>query len=129
MAAPEQYQLVKTRLQEQLDNGTTRCNLCLWRCKIGHGQRGFCQAHVNRNGTLYNLSYGILSSIDIGPIEQKPVKHFRPGTQVMSIGSYGCSFRCDGCHNLEISWGVDALDGLAKGQSTEAWVAPTTLIE
>ncbi len=124
-----QYQLVKTQLQEALNNNVTRCNLCLWRCKISHGQRGFCQAHVNRNGTLYNLSYGILSSIDIGPIEDKPVKHYRPGTQVMSVGSYGCSFRCDGCHNLDISWGVNALDDLAKGHSTEAWVSPQSLID
>ena len=124
----EQYQLVETRLQEKLENGTTRCNLCLWRCKIGHGQRGFCQAHVNRNGTLYNLSYGIISAIDIDAIEDKPVKHYRPGTKVMSVGSYGCSFRCGGCHNLEISWGVEALDGLARGQSTEAWVTPEALV-
>ena len=80
--APAEYQLVETRLQEKLDNGTTRCNLCLWRCKIGHGQRGFCQAHVNRNGTLYNLSYGIISAIDIDDIESKPVRHYRPGTRV-----------------------------------------------
>ena len=125
---PAQYQLVETRLQEQLENGTTRCNLCLWRCKIGHGQRGFCQAHVNRNGTLYNLSYGILSAIDIDAIENKPVRYYRPGTRVMSVGSYGCSFRCGGCHNLEISWGVEALDGLARGESTEAWVPPQELV-
>ena len=125
----QDYQLVETRLQHKLDNGTTRCNLCLWRCKIGHGQRGFCQAHVNRNGTLYNLSYGILSSIDIDPIEEKPVKHFRPGTRVMSVGSYGCSFRCGGCHNLDISWGVSALDALARGESEEAWATPESLIE
>lgn len=125
---PQQYQLVKTRLQEQLDNGTTRCNLCLWRCKIGHGQRGFCQAHVNRNGTLYNLSYGILSAIDIGPIEDKPVKHFRPGSKVMSVGSYGCNFRCGGCHNLEISWGTETLDQLAHGEATAAFITPEKLI-
>ena len=124
-----QYKLIETRLQEKLDNGTTRCNLCLWRCKLGHGQRGFCQAHVNRNGTLYNLSYGIISSISIDAIEDKPVKHYRPGTQVMSVGSYGCSFRCGGCHNLEISWGVEALDGLAKGESKEAWVPPQALVD
>lgn len=124
-----QYQLIETRLQEKLDNGTTRCNLCLWRCKIGHGQRGFCQAHVNRNGTLYNLSYGIISSINIDAIEEKPVKHYRPGTKVMSVGSYGCSFRCGGCHNLEISWGVSALDDLAKGESKEAWVPPQALVD
>ena len=111
----DQYQLVETRLQEKMLNGTTRCNLCLWRCKISHGQRGFCQAHVNRNGTLYNLSYGIISAIDIDDIEAKPVKHYRPGTKVMSVGSYGCSFRCGGCHNLDISWGVETLDDLAKG--------------
>ncbi len=125
----EQYHLVETRLQQKLDNGTTRCHLCLWRCKIGHGQRGFYQAHVNRNGTLYNLSYGILSSIDIDFIEEKPVKHYRPGTRVMSVGSYGCSFRCGGCHNLDISWGVQALDDLARGQSTEAWVPPQKLVD
>ncbi len=129
MTNSQQYQLVETRLQEKMQNGTTRCHLCLWRCKIAHGQRGFCQAHVNRNGTLYNLSYGILSSIDIGAIEEKPVKHYRPGTRVMSVGSYGCSFRCGGCHNLEISWGVSALDDLAKGQSREAWVSPQSLVD
>ncbi len=127
--APEQYQLVETRLQEKMANGTTRCHLCLWRCKIAHGQRGFCQAHVNRNGTLYNLSYGIVSAIDIDAIEDKPVRHYRPGTRVMSVGSYGCSFRCDGCHNLDISWGVEALDDLAKGTSTAAWTAPQTLVD
>ncbi len=126
--APQSYQLVETRLQEKLDNGTTRCHLCLWRCKLGHGQRGFCQAHVNRNGTLYNLSYGILSAIDVGPIEGKPVRHYRPGTKVMSVGSYGCNFRCGGCHNLEISWGVTALDDLARGQSTSAYVTPEELV-
>jgi pyruvate formate lyase activating enzyme len=127
--ATDHYQLQPTRLQEKLDDGTTRCHLCLWRCKLKHGQRGFCQAHVNRNGTLYNLSYGILSAIDIGAIEDKPVRHYRPGSKVMSVGSYGCNFRCRGCHNLEISWGVDALDELARGQSTAAYVSPEALVE
>lgn len=124
-----QYQLIPTRLQEPLTNGTVVCNLCLWRCKLGHGQRGFCQAHVNRHGTLYNLSYGILSAIDIGPIEGKPVRHYRPGTQVMSVGSYGCNFRCGGCHNLEISWGTESLDALARGESTAAFVTPQELVD
>ena len=124
-----QYQLVETKLQEKLDNGTTVCHLCLWRCKLSHGQRGFCQAHVNRNGTLYNLSYGILSAMDIGPIEDKPIRHFRPGTRVLSVGSYGCNFRCEGCHNLDISWGVESLDELAKGESTAAYVTPQELVD
>ncbi|MDH5179783.1 MAG: AmmeMemoRadiSam system radical SAM enzyme [Gammaproteobacteria bacterium] len=127
--APAAYQLQPTCLQEKLDDGTTRCHLCLWRCRMKHGQRGFCQAHVNRHGTLYNLSYGILSAIDIGPIEEKPVRHYRPGSRIMSVGSYGCNFRCGGCHNLEISWGVTALDDLARGQSTAAYVSPEELVD
>ena len=123
------YQLQATRLQEKLADGSTRCHLCSWRCRLRHGQRGFCQAHVNRHGTLYNLSYGIISAIDIGPIEDKPVKLFQPGTRVMSIGSYGCSFRCGGCHNLDIYCGVTALDDLARGQSTEAYVSPQQMID
>lgn len=126
--APAQYQLVETRLQERLNHEVTRCHLCLWRCKLVHGQRGFCQAHVNRNGALYNLSYGIISAIDIAPIEDKPVRHYRPGTQVMSIGSYGCNFRCEGCHNLEISWGVEALDELARGQSHAVYATPQQIV-
>jgi len=127
--APAEYRLQETRLQERMPDGTTRCNLCLWRCRLSHGQRGFCQAHVNRHGTLYNLSYGIISAIDVEPIESKPVKHYRPGSRVMSVGSYGCNFRCGGCHNLEISWGVTALDDLAHGQSKSAYVSPEELVQ
>jgi pyruvate formate lyase activating enzyme len=125
---PSAYQLVPTRLQVQLDNGQTQCNLCPWYCKLSHGQRGFCQAHVNRHGTLYNLSYGIVSSLAIDTIESKPVRHYRPGSTVMSVGSYGCNFRCAGCHNAEISWGESALDLLAKGESTAAYVEPKELV-
>ena len=123
------YRLMPTRLQEKIGDDKTRCNLCLWQCGLHHGQRGYCQAHVNRNGTLYNLSYGIVSAIDIGPIESKPVRHYRPGTRVLSVGSYGCSFRCGGCHNLDISWGTEALDELARGQSKAAFVTPERLVQ
>jgi pyruvate formate lyase activating enzyme len=126
---PASYQLVETQLQQPLENGDVVCNLCLWRCRLRHGQRGFCQAHVNRDGKLYNLSYGIISAIEVESIRNKPVYHYRPDSRVMSIGSYGCNFRCKGCHNLEISWGVDALDKLARGQSSEAFVTPAQMIE
>lgn len=126
---PQRYQLVETRLQQHRGKGRTRCNLCLWRCTLRHGQRGFCQAHVNRHGTLYNLSYGIVSAIDVSPIEAKPVRHYQPGSRVMSVGSYGSNFRCGGCHNLEISWGTAALDALARGEATAAYVTPQTLVD
>lgn len=123
------YRLVETRLQEKLPDGRTRCLLCPWRCRLHHGQRGFCQAHINRHGTLYNISYGIISALDVSAIEDKPVRHYRPGTRVLNVGSYGCSFRCGGCHNLDISWGVTALEQLARGESSAAYVMPQQLIE
>ncbi len=126
--APQQYQLMPTRLQTRLDNGQTQCNLCPWYCKLSHGQRGFCQAHVNRNGTLYNLSYGIISALAVDTIESKPVKHYRPGTKILSVGSYGCNFRCPGCHNAELSWGEAALEQLARGESHAAYVTPDELV-
>ncbi|MCP4488956.1 MAG: AmmeMemoRadiSam system radical SAM enzyme [Gammaproteobacteria bacterium] len=126
---PDSYQLVETLLQQPLVNGDVLCNLCQWRCRLQHGQRGFCQAHVNRDGKLYNLSYGIVSAIEVGPIRNKPVYHFKPDSRVMSIGSFGCNFRCQGCHNLEISWGVEALDKLARGTSTEAWVTAEQMVK
>ncbi len=126
---PDSYQLVETLLQQQLENGDVLCNLCQWRCRLQHGQRGFCQAHVNRNSRLYNLSYGIVSAIEVESILSKPVYHFKPDSTVMSIGSFGCNFRCKGCHNLEISWGVEALDKLARGTSTEAWVTAEQMVE
>ncbi|MCP3690130.1 MAG: AmmeMemoRadiSam system radical SAM enzyme [Gammaproteobacteria bacterium] len=125
----DSYQLVETLLQQQLENGDVLCNLCQWRCRLQHGQRGFCQAHVNRDGRLYNLSYGIVSAIEVESIRNKPVYHFKPDSTVMSIGSFGCNFRCKGCHNLEISWGVEALDKLAKGSSTEVWVTAEKMVE
>lgn len=125
----KQYELVETQLQIKKQNGSTQCQLCLWQCNLRHGQRGFCQAHVNRYGTLYNLTYGIISAMDIGRIEDKPVRHYQPGSKILSVGSYGCNFRCQGCHNLEISWGEDALDQLARGESTSAFVPAESLVD
>ena len=39
----------------------------------------------------------------ISPIEIKPLFHFYPGSQWLSMGSLGCNFLCPGCQNWEIS--------------------------
>ncbi len=41
--------------------------------------------------------------MSINPIEKKPVFHFYPGSQWLSLGTLGCNFRCPGCQNWEIS--------------------------
>lgn len=37
------------------------------------------------------------------PIEKKPLYHYRPGTEILSVGFVGCNFRCPFCQNWEIS--------------------------
>jgi pyruvate formate lyase activating enzyme len=57
----------------------------------------------NRSGRLIALTYGLVSSVAVDPIEKKPVFHYRPGTTALSLGSVGCSMRCLHCQNWQIS--------------------------
>jgi pyruvate formate lyase activating enzyme len=57
----------------------------------------------NRDGKLYTLNYARVSSVAADPIEKKPLFHFFPGTQVFSLGSWGCNFHCQHCQNWQIS--------------------------
>jgi pyruvate formate lyase activating enzyme len=62
-----------------------------------------CRSRVNIKGKLYSLSYGDPCSINIDPIEKKPLFHFYPGTSIYSLAAAGCNFRCLNCQNWEIS--------------------------
>jgi pyruvate formate lyase activating enzyme len=69
------------------------------------GKRGMCIARLNKDGELYAESFARVTSISLDPIEKKPLRHFHPGSLILSLGSYGCNFRCDFCQNHEISMG------------------------
>lgn len=88
---------------KQLQNNTVQCLLCPHHCIIPPDKRGICGVRKNEQGRLYSLIYQACSSIAADPIEKKPLYHFFPGTQVLSLGSVGCSFRCDHCQNYHIS--------------------------
>jgi len=80
-----------------------RCELCSRRCLISEGKKGFCRVRVNNKGILYTLNYGKIVSMDVDPIEKKPLYHFYPGAPTLSISSIGCNFRCQFCLNWKIS--------------------------
>jgi pyruvate formate lyase activating enzyme len=80
-----------------------RCFLCARRCSIPEGKTGFCRVRVNKNGTLYTRNYGKIVSMDIDPIEKKPLYHFYPGSPTLSLASVGCNFKCLFCLNWELS--------------------------
>ena len=88
---------------KQEDNLEVQCLLCPHLCLIEPDQHGICLTRMNQNGQLFTLSYGILSAVSSDPIEKKPLYHFYPGSNILSIGSYGCNLSCDFCQNCEIS--------------------------
>jgi len=82
------------------------CGLCPHNCEIEPGNAGFCRARgVSSDGgiNVIPLSYAKLSSIALDPIEKKPLKHFHPGSTILSVGSFGCNLKCPWCQNSNIS--------------------------
>ncbi|MBM3321950.1 AmmeMemoRadiSam system radical SAM enzyme [candidate division WOR-3 bacterium] len=80
-----------------------RCLLCPNRCLVTPGKSGRCLGRTNENGVLYATNYGEVVSVGLDPIEKKPLYHFLPGTDTLSVASYGCNLRCPFCQNSEIS--------------------------
>ena len=79
------------------------CLLCPHHCKLGTGGTGICGARKNTGEKIELLTYGVISGYALDPVEKKPLYHFYPGTNILSIGSYGCNMRCDFCQNYSIS--------------------------
>lgn len=94
---------MKALYYDRLDDNLVRCTLCPRECVIKSGKRGFCRAKENRSGELYSRIYAELSSIAMDPIEKKPLYHFYPGSQILSIGTVGCNLSCKFCQNWQIS--------------------------
>jgi pyruvate formate lyase activating enzyme len=95
--------LKEAMLYEQLTDNKVKCNLCARHCTIPEGQVGFCLVRKNEKGRLYSLVYGKACSACVDPIGKKPLSHFYPGAQVLSIATVGCNFRCQFCDNWVIS--------------------------
>lgn len=85
------------------DNTRVQCTACSHYCVIQENKTGICGVRKNVNGTLFLIVYGKPVALHIDPIEKKPLYHFYPGEKVLSLGTFGCNFRCDFCQNYEIS--------------------------
>ncbi len=80
-----------------------QCFLCPRRCVIKNNETGFCGVRQNKKGKLYSLVYGESTSLQIDPIEKKPLYHFLPGSAAFSIGTVGCTLVCQHCQNWATS--------------------------
>lgn len=85
--------------------GRVQCQLCPHRCELKDQGKGICGARQNQHGKLISLSYGQVAAIQLDPIEKKPLYHFYPGKNIVSVGSFGCNLHCSYCQNWTLSRG------------------------
>lgn len=114
--------LIPARVWKKIDGLLLQCELCPRRCVIAPGQRGVCRARVNRDGSLYTLTYGYPIAMHLDPIEKKPFFHVSPGAQVFSLATAGCNMRCLFCQNWSIS---QADPAETRGQ----WLSPEAVVK
>lgn len=79
------------------------CNLCPGNCLIKSGSFGACGVRGNKSGTAIIPFYGFITALAMDPIEKKPLYHFRPASQILSLGFSGCNLHCPFCQNWRIS--------------------------
>jgi len=88
---------------KKLSDGKVKCELCPWNCTLNPNQVGNCKVRLNNNGKLVTEVYNKVGALGIDPIEKKPLYHFYPGTNILSIGEVGCNLHCKFCQNHQIS--------------------------
>ena len=105
-----------------LAEGRATCAICPHGCQLAEGQTGLCHARVAAAGQVVDANYGRVTSLALDPIEKKPLARFKPGTKVLSVGSYGCNLRCPFCQNAAIA---------CAGENDVPWreMAPAELVE
>lgn len=90
-------------LYKKLKDSVVQCQACAHYCAIKAGETGKCGVRQNIDGVLQLLVYGHPVAIHVDPMEKKPLYHFLPGTKILSIGTFGCNFRCEFCQNFDMS--------------------------
>ena len=94
---------------QALADKKVKCLLCPHGCIVSPDKTGFCGVRQNKQGKLYSLIYGQITSLASDPIEKKPLYHYHPGEYILSLGTKGCNLACLFCQNWSISQNPDAL--------------------
>ena len=95
--------MYEAQFYTKLEDQTVRCDLCPWYCVLKPDQTGNCKVRSNENGKLITHVYNQIAAFGIDPIEKKPLYHFYPGKNILSIGEVGCNLHCSFCQNHRIS--------------------------
>ncbi len=89
------------------EKGKIRCYLCPHYCLIEKDHIGFCGVRQCSESEgelkLFTLNYGEITSVSLDAVKKKPLYHFYPDASILSIGTFGCNFKCSFCQNYSIS--------------------------
>lgn len=95
--------VVEAQWWHRLDDGRVQCDLCPRHCRMRDDQAGFCFVRQARDGRLVLRSYGRAIGYCTDPVEKKPLTHFYPGTDLLSLGTAGCNLGCRSCRTWDPS--------------------------
>lgn len=128
---------MRARYYIKEDEEKIRCLLCPHECVLKTGQTGICKVRRNEDGALFSNNYGKVCSLHLDPIEKKPLYHFLPARNILSVGTVGCNLHCRFCQNYEISqttvkeypylkdYAPSTIVSLATGEENNAGIAFT----
>ncbi len=88
--------------QEETARGVM-CRICPNECVLSEGELSKCNNRKVYKSKLYTLAYGNPCSVNVDPMEKKPLYHFLPGSKAYSIATAGCNLVCLNCQNWTIS--------------------------
>ena len=88
--------------QEETARGIM-CRICPNECVLKEGELSKCNNRKVHDSKLYTLAFGNPCSVNVDPVEKKPLYHFLPGSKAFSIATAGCNLVCLNCQNWTIS--------------------------
>jgi pyruvate formate lyase activating enzyme len=103
VAAASDKFVAPARHWEKRENKRILCTLCPRQCEVADLERGGCGVRENRGGDYVTLVFNRPCSLNVDPIEKKPLFHFLPGTTAFSTATAGCNIWCRFCQNWQIS--------------------------
>ena len=88
--------------QEETARGIM-CRICPNECVLKEGELSKCNNRKVHDSKLYTLAFGNPCTVNVDPVEKKPLYHFLPGSKAFSIATAGCNLVCLNCQNWTIS--------------------------
>ena len=88
--------------QEETARGIM-CRICPNECVLKEGELSKCNNRRVHDSKLYTMAFGNPCTVNVDPVEKKPLYHFLPGSRAYSIATAGCNLVCLNCQNWTIS--------------------------